>query len=202
MSYADIPVEGTTKTLLQLLKDKLDICYNDTSRDDELTMWLEIAGKAAEAYCQTVLAAQDVTERHAVTFSPVRLRWYPVADITNAVVMIDGEDVSADYEFFYDIGNDYITVNRNSANLPDGFKQMDITYNAGYDPLPIDLAYAIAGGAAKYDNEVVGTGEVKRESVVGVGTIEYATSADDTGNFGAYSASQLDILNHYRRMHV
>ena len=201
-STATVAWSGNTLTLLELLKQQLDMCITDTSRDDELSLWLQMAGEACEAYCDNALAAGDVTERHAVTFSPVSLRYWPVFSTDTATITIDGEDVTADYEFFYGPGVDYVTVSRTSRTCPDQFKQMDITYEAGYEPLPTDLGYAIVATARNYDSGVVGTGEVKKESVVGVGSIEYATSADDTGSFGSLSSVTVTTLDKYRRLHV
>ena len=201
-STATVAWSGNTLTLLELLKQQLDMCITDTSRDSELSLWLQMAGEACEAYCDNALAAGDVTERHAVTFSPVSLRYWPVFSTDTATITIDGEDVTADYEFFYGPGVDYVTVSRTSRTRPDQFKQMDITYQAGYEPLPTDLGYAIVATARNYDAGVVGTGEIKRESVVGVGSIDYATSADDTGSYGSLSSITVTTLDKYRRLHV
>jgi hypothetical protein len=199
---ATIEWGGNTMTLLDLMKKQLDMCTTDTSMDAELCLWLQMAGEACEAYCDNVLAAQDVTERHPATHSPVSLRYWPVSDVTNATVVIDGQDVSTDYEFFYGGGVDFITVSRTGRTLPDGFKQMDITYRAGYEPLPSDLAYAIVAAGNSYNSGIAGTGEIKRESVVGVGSVEYATSADQAGNYGVLSSNVIATLDKYRRLHV
>jgi len=198
-NYADATISwnGNSITLLEFLKQQIDICENDTSRDDELSLWLQMAGEACEAYCDNVLASCDTTEQHPAKISPVALRYYPVSAL-NAVT-VDAVDVTDDYEVFESEGVDYITSSTTGRTCPDGFKQMNIEYTAGYDPLPADLAYAITRTAINYDNTTFGTGVVKKESVVGVGSIEYATSDDTTGNVGAISSAAVSTLDKYKR---
>jgi hypothetical protein len=132
-----------------------------------------------------------------VKISPVSLRYYPLVAL-NAVT-IDAVDVTVDYETFESEGVDYVTSSRTSSTLPDGFKQMNIAYTAGYEPLPADLGAAITTAAISYEQGTGATGEVKRESVVGVGSIEYNTSTDDNGSVGFLSASVTGSLDKYRR---
>lgn len=189
---------GGTITLLELFKKKLDICNN--WQDEFLSLYLQMAGEASEAYCDNVLAEQEVTESHPGTFSPVSLRYYPVSTLDS--VTVDGDDKTTDYETFKSEGIDYVTVNRTSANYPDGFKQFNITYTAGYEPIPADLGAAIVRAAVSYESGIGATGEVKKESVVGVGSIEYSTSADDGQSVGMLSASVTGVLDKYRRQYV
>lgn len=196
---ATIAWGASSITLLELVKQKLGIV--DGSQDDELSMYLQIAGESCEAYCDNVLAEQAATEQHAVTFSPVSLRYYPF--VTLNAVTVDGDDVTADYESFESEGVDYITLNRTSSTRPDGFKQMNIAYTAGYEPLPADLGAAIAVAAISYEQGTGATGEVKKESVVGVGSIEYTTANDSSsGSTGFLSASVTGTLDKYRREYV
>ena len=185
-------------TLLQLVKDKLGIL--DTAQDDELTLYLQIAGEACEAYCDNVLAEQDTTEQHPVKSSPIALRYYPF--VTLNAVTVDGDDLTADYETFESEGVDYVTSSRTGYTNPDGFKQMNIAYTAGYEPLPADLGSAIASAAISYEQGTGATGEIKKESVVGVGSIEYNTSTDDNGSDGFLSAAVTGTLDRYRRSYL
>jgi len=199
--YAAATIEwgANSITLLELVKQKLGIV--DGSQDDELSMYLQIAGEACEAYCDNVLALQSATEQHPVTFSPIALRYYPFVTLTS--VTVDGDDLVADYESFESEGVDYITTSRTSATRPSGFKQMDIVYEAGYEPLPADLGSAIAVAAISYEQGTGATGEVKKESVVGVGSIEYTTANDSSsGSTGFLSASVTGTLDKYRREYV
>jgi len=189
----------TSITLLELVKQKLGIV--DGTQDDELSMYLQIAGEACEAYCDNVLAEQDTTEQHAATFSPVALRYYPF--VTLNAVTVDGTDVTDDYETFESEGVDYVTIARTATNYPDGFKQMNIAYTAGYEPLPADLGAAIASAAISYEQGTGATGEVKKESVVGVGSIEYTTANDaSSGSTGFLSSSVTGTLDKYKREYL
>jgi len=195
---ATIVYGANTITLLELIKQKLNI--TDTAQDDELSLYLQIAGEACETYCDNVLAEQATTEQHPVKSSPIALRYYPF--VTLNAVTVDGDDVTADYETFESEGVDYVTSSRTGCTNPDGFKQMNIAYTAGYEPLPADLGAAIASAAISYEHGTGATGEVKRESVVGVGSIEYNTSTDDNGSDGFLSAAVTGTLDRYRRSYL
>ena len=198
--YAAATIEwgANSITLLELVKQKLGIV--DGSQDDELSMYLQIAGESCEAYCDNVLAEQATTEQHPVKSSPIALRYYPF--VTLNAVTVDGDDVTADYETFESEGVDYVTSSRTGCTKPDGFKQMNIAYTAGYEPLPADLGSAIASAAISYEQGTGATGEVKKESVVGVGSIEYNTSTDDNGSDGFLSAAVTGTLDRYRRHYL
>jgi hypothetical protein len=194
-AIATIVWGASSITLLELMKQKLSII--DNAQDDELSMYLQIAGEAAEAYCDNVLAEQAASELHPVTFSPISLRYFPATAI--ASVDVDGNDVTADYSLYNSEGIGYATTSTSSATYPNGFKQLTINYTAGYEPLPADLGAAITTAAISYEQGTGATGEVKKESVVGVGSIEYNTSTDDNGSVGFLSASVTGSLDKYRR---
>ena len=185
-------------TLLELVKPKLNIV--DNSQDDELTLYLQIAGEACEAYCDNVLAEQAATEQHPYKSSPIALRYYPF--VTLNAVTVDGNDVTTDYETFESEGVDYVTSSRTGRTCPSGFTQMNIAYTAGYEPLPADLGAAVAAAAISYQTGTGASGEVKKESVVGVGSIEYNTSTDDNGSDGFLSAAVTGTLDRYRRSYL
>jgi hypothetical protein len=199
MTYAEATIVwGTsTMTLLDLLKKQMDICENDSSQDEMLSLWLQIAGEACENYVNNVLALKEVTEQHAGTFSPVSLKYYPVVSLTT--ITVDGEDVTADYELFEGTGIDYATVSRTSCTNAEAFKQMTLTYQAGFEPLPTDVGFAIVKTGQSYSNETGGTGQVKAESVVGVGRIEYSVDEASSGSYGSLSNSVIAILDNYRK---
>jgi hypothetical protein len=162
-------------------------------------MYLQIAGEAAEAYCDNVLAEKDAKESHPVVFSPIALRYYPVTTL-NAVT-IDGDDLTANYDLYESEGVDYITAS--PTGIRSGFSQMNIAYTAGYEPLPADLGFAIVQAGISYD---IGSsaGTVKKESVVGVGSVEY--SVDDTSGsamrVGQLPSAAVAVLENYRRRYL
>ena len=200
-NYADAVIEWSdnTSTLLDLVKQILDICDNDTSRDDELSLFIQMAGQACEKYIDNKLVSQEVTEKFSHSRTPIALRYWPAGSLVS--VIKDGDDVTADWEVFTDDGIQWAVRDRSGSSVSCSFDQLDILYNCGYDPLPADLAYAIARTSLGYEQNGA-TGEVKRESIVGVGSIDYATSADDVGAEGMLSASTVDTLNLYRHWRV
>lgn len=183
-------------TLLDLTRQLAGLC--DTDRDRELAMYLQMAGEAAENYVSNVLALKSVTERIARSRAPVALRYTPYVD--GLTVTVDGVDVSADYEAYQDDGLAWAVRGASEVYRSGSFSQMVITYNAGYDPLPADLGYAIAQAALAYLNSnSASSGAVKKESIVGVGSIEYATADDLVGGVGMLPAATVAVLDRYRR---
>jgi hypothetical protein len=199
-SIATIQWSGNTMTLLELLKTQSDVCEGDDSQDAMLTLFLQIAGEACENYCDNTLALCDTTEQHPIKFSPIALRYYPVVAL-NAVT-IDGVDVTSDYEIFESEGVDYVTASRTGSAKENAFKQMNIAYSAGYEPLPADLGSAIVSAAISYNTGTGATGEIKKESVVGVGSIEYSVAADDGNSSGFLSANVTGVLDKYARRYL
>ncbi len=201
--FANLTIEwGTTPdsiTLLELLKQQLDI--TDSAMDTELSMYLDMAGNAAEKYIDNIIEQRDVVERFASVNDPIALRYYPVTDLV--LVGIDSVNVTTDYQLFFETGIGWTVKNTSGRSVGTSFKQMDITYTAGYDPLPADLGFAIVQSAMSYETGASG-GAVKRESVVGVGSIEYATdeSSGAAVRVGQLPASAVAVLDAYRRLYV
>ena len=203
VDFAAATIEwGTTPdtiTLLELTKQLLEIV--DTSQDTELSMYLQIAGEAAESYIDNKLALQEVTEEFASSFYPVPLRFYPFGTLTS--VTIDGDDQTADWSVYFEPGVAWATVSATASSNSDGFNQLAITYTTGYEPLPAQVGFAIAQIAIAYQESAGSpTGAVKKESIVGVGSIEYVTAADTDGSAGAMSPSTIGVLDKYRRMNA
>ena len=186
-------------TLLDLIKDKLGVI--DSSRDEELSMYLQISGESCEKYIDNKIATQEVIEQISRSYSPVALRYWPVSDVTK--VTIDGVEEVDNYELFTDEGIKWVSNDRCCVSYPGCFKQMQITYTAGYEPLPTELGYAVVVGGVAYETQQGAvSGEVKKESVVGVGSVEYTTSGEATTGFGVLPPSVTDTLELYRRHYV
>lgn len=160
-------------TLLELMKLLSGIA--DTSQDVTLSMYLEIAGVAAEGYTDNILLHRNVVQQVAKPHSPVRINHPSYTGLVSVVV--DGDTVTDDYEVFREDGVAFLTTSRSSISRAGTFAQMNITYTAGYNPLPPDLAYAIVRTAMTYEDSDF-SGSPRRETVVGVGTIEYGNGAD------------------------
>jgi len=189
---------STSKTLLALLKELLGECQvASVARDEELTMFLQIAGEAAERYTNNALAQKTVTEsfKHSNTRRP--LLYFPYVADSLATVEIDGEDVTADYEVVISGGRAYLVKTRCETVVSCCISPMFVTYDAGHDPLPSELGYAIAQAAKAYAQNATG-GLVKKESVVGVGSLEYETADSGAVQFGKLPAGTQSILDQYQ----
>lgn len=173
---ADSFAEATTEwgaestTLLELMKLLSGI--GDTSQDVTLSMYLEIAGTAAEGYIDNIIRQRAVVQNIAKARTPVRLLYGRFMSLTS--VMVNGDDVTSQFEAFREGGQTYLASSRTEIDRASAFKQMSITYVAGFDPLPTDLAYAIVRTAMTYEDSDF-SGAARRETVVGVGTIEYGS---------------------------
>ena len=200
MSFYDATIDagGVTTTLLELTKQLLGIEAIDTTRDTELSVFLDMAGAAAEQYIDNILDQRTVTEQFKNTHTPVALRYWPGGDVTS--VLIDGVESVADYSELYQDGLEWVLKDFNSSGLC--WTQMEIVYTAGYDPLPSEVGYAIVRGAISYDADAVGSGPLKRESIVGVGSLEYDTALASATNVGMLPASSVAALQPYRRYHA
>lgn len=193
-----------TITLLDLMKDTLGI--TDNAQDTKLSMYLNLSGNAAEKYIDNIIDQRSATEQLSRTLSPVALRYWPVSDLT--LVEVDGEDKTTEYRQLFDDGIGWITKSSTTegatsvvfSHVPG---QMNITYTAGYAPLPTELGYAIMQGAISYRNADQSdgiAGPVKKESIVGVGSFEYETSTFTEKAFGLLPGSVTAVLEPYRRI--
>lgn len=204
VDYANALVESFNqpdKTLLDLMKSMLGLCGNDTSQDEMLALYLEMACKAAEAYLDNKLVKQEVTERIERYLNPVALRYWPATEPT--AVTRDGEDVLEAYSTFVQDGLTWVTNSTCGRDKNCCFEQLDITYEAGFDPVPADVAYALSATAIGYSKDAGNvSGAVSKEVVNGVGSITYNTSGDVEGNVGVMTPTTIAVLNIYRRIHV
>ena len=200
--FASLTIEwGTVPdsiTLLALMKQQLDI--TDSALDVELSMYVEMAGKSAERYIDNIIEQRDVVERFATVSQPIALRYWPTISLTS--VEIDSVDVTSEYYLYFQTGMGWTVKNTNGSSRSSTFNQMDITYTAGFsDPIPADLGFAIVQSALSYKTGAAG-GPVKRESIVGVGSVEYATGDESGGavRVGQLPASAVAVLDQYKRI--
>jgi hypothetical protein len=201
-NFRDAVIEwptGQSISLLELMKQILGI--TDNSRDDELGMYLQVAGEACEKYIDNKIAEQPVKEDWSHARNQVALRYYPVQSIDS--VIVDGVDELTDYELFRDVGLAWVVGDKCTLRIDDCFNQLAVGYTAGYAVLPGDLGYAVVITSLAYETERGAvSGSVKKESIVGVGSIEYTTSADSVSGVGLIPPSAISTLDLYRRYHV
>ena len=193
---ATIEWGGNTITLLALMKQLMGI--TDSARDDELSMYLQMAGEAAESFIDNKTVSQSVTENFISDRSPIPLRFYPASSITE--VLLDADDETDQWKLYASDGIYWATKGEKCG---DPFKQLSVTYDAGFSPVPADLGYALVNIAIRYE-ESGGSGgnQVKKEVIQGVGSVEYVTAGDVDGNVGLLSPAVIGTLTRYRRFHV
>jgi hypothetical protein len=201
VDYASAVVEygGTPSTITLLELTKLLDGEVSSTNDDLYTLYLQICGEAAEQYCDNKLVSQSVLQQQLQVVDHTPLRFYPVNSLTT--VTVDGEDVTESYKLYTVDGITYLT--RDSFDIAAGSipEQVDITYDAGYAPLPADAGYAIARSAIDYKKDSpTNPADIKKETVVGVGSIEYDTQSYLRGDFGLLTAETLSVLDRYRRL--
>jgi hypothetical protein len=200
--FANATIEwGTTPdsiTLLALLKQQLGI--TDIARDTELSMYLDMAGNAAERYIDNVIQLRDVKEYLSHERTPIALRYWPASNLTS--VMLDGVEVVADYQEIVQDGLAWVLKSTSEYSVNYTFKQMIVTYSAGYEPLPADLGYALVTAGAAYEAQLVTGGPLQKEVVNGVGSLTYDTASSMSSSVGMLPSAVVAVLNAYRRIHV
>ena len=201
VDYASAIIDwtGQETTLLELMKGRAGLCDGDSSQDDMYTLYLTMAGELAEKHIDNKLVQQEVTERIAIPYSPIALRYWPAEEPT--LITLEGDDVTEQYDTYVQDGIRWIV--RNGKSCADSFQQLDVTYLAGFDPVPSDVAYAITGTGLSYE---IGAGNVSgavtKEVVNGVGSITYDSSGDSEGSVGPMSSAAVTVIEKYRRYHV
>ena len=129
------------------------------------------------------------------------MRYWITGDIS--AVTVDGVDQTADWKTYKTDGVTWASPSATSLSKTNYFNQLDITYSAGFEPVPSDVGYAIASVAIAYQQAGGSSvGSVKKESIVGVGSVEYVTGTDVDGNVGLISPSIIGVLDKYKRYHV
>jgi hypothetical protein len=188
----------TNMTLLALTKQILGIV--DTARDVELSMYLDMAGNACERYIDNIIEQREVTERIAKKYIPVPLRYYPVTTVTS--VLIDGVESIGDFTQGQDDGIEWVLEGISNYTKSTDFKQMDIVYTAGFDPIPSDIGFAIVRAAILYSQNTAAGGPIKKQVIEGVGSIEYDTSSNEAESVGMMPPSTVAALDPYRRIYA
>ncbi len=185
-----------TVTILDFIKE----ASGDLGCDNDYTLRNNVnsAFRILEQHLNNKLVAQSVTERFETDKTQIKLRYWPASNLS--AVSRDGVDVTAEFSLYVQDGLAWVTDadSKYCWNRLSRFEQFDVTYTAGFDPVPLDIVYA-AKEFAEQIGRVSGPGTVKRESIVGVGSVEYVTS-DMAG--GIVPGSIASILEHYRAIHV
>ncbi len=197
-------------TLLDVFKLFLGIDAGDDTQDAALSRALESAGAAIETHLDRKIAQREVTEDFSGYFGTVTLQHYPFVS-GSLTATLNGAETTA-YETYTSGSVTYVTRIGHGRDVPidwRAFDQVTLTYQAGYDPLPNDLANAIcytAQGlfAAEGTGQAPGgAGDVSRMTIHDVGSISYNTGSDYSdymAGFGIVPPVAAEMLVPYRKV--
>ena len=185
-------------TLLEYMKQRLGVTSNE--QDVQLSCSLNIAGVACEKYADNIFDKRQVIEEHERKLSPIPLRYFPASDLFS--VELDGQDETERFTLYNSQG--IVWAKGESWSHGTTFEQLSLIYDAGYSPMPLDLADAIVTAAIAYENQsTVTAGAVKKETIVGVGSIEYNVGSEaSSGDYGMIPAAVISVLERYTRRHA
>lgn len=217
-STALVSLGGTAddKTLLDMFKDYVGIDPADTTQDETLSQSLNMAGDMCEAYIDRVIAKRSIDQYFQSHFGRVTLHNHPVDTSVAPVVLLDGVE-QTDYKIFlapWGLAN--LTRQNCQHDMPldwRAYEQVVVTYTAGFDPVPSDLAQAIVYVASDLFGAIGtgtppgggGSGEIKSMTIHDVGSISYdvgssGSSGGTIESFGVINDSAAHLLSRYKRM--
>ena len=193
------------QTLLDQLKLFLGIPIEDDQFDEALTRALNQAGDTLEKYLDRIIVKRETIEHYPHHFGTVVLHEPQVDPTANLTVYLNGV-VQSGYDIYMMRGKvAHLTRIGHSLDVPMDWRiydQVDVTYTAGYDPIPSDLAYAITLYASLlYTAEGTGSipsaggGDIKQFQLYDVGTVSYDTgSSASTGGGSGGSTIQAGMI--------
>lgn len=203
---------------IETLRERIGLEPDDTSRDADLLLALDTALSHVEVYLDRKLALSDEEETFHHQRGEILLRRYPIAS-TSAISFTgyDGSNLTLNSQLYVDIDYEKGIV----YNItPRGIDYVKVAYTGGYDNMPDALYWAImavfdavwAGtpGFGGSTGAIVAEGDVKKISLVGIGTVELDTGSSASGGsgsggglaaspWGLIPATVISILDLYRR---
>jgi len=211
IDWASLIVDAKdSPALLDVFKLFLGIDTGDDTQDAALSRALDSAGVAIERHLDRVIAKREVVETMQAYVGTVVLQHSPVVP-DSLTVTLNGE-VSTAYEVYSSGLLAYVTRIGHARDVPIDWRPFDqvvLTYQAGFDPLPSDLANAICYTAqGLYAAEGSGaapssTGDISRMSINDVGSISYDTGggySESVTGFGVVPPVAAEMLSPYRRV--
>lgn len=190
------------------VKESLGIASSDTTRDNLIIRKINQATLFIESYCGLARdhhfkqATYTNEEYDGTGTNAIVLRMRPVSAITSFERrdsnLSDGGFDSVESELYHkDLTAGIIEMVVNSNY---GWNRYRVTYTAGYDPIPADLAEACAILASFYvENSASGTAIKKKQE--GQRSIEYFDSANSTSSV----IDQLgldELLSRYKQYNI
>lgn len=192
-------------TLLPLLRARVGLAEDDTSKDATLTVAFNTAVALAETYCDRKFDYKEDAVEYFTYESDktISLERYPLKAITSITTFANG-DVTPPIRFDRKAGIVYLCGFANDEELT-------VNYSGGYEVLPPDLLQAFllifdnvwkSNGGSGDSGGGMPTGDIKAISVPDVGRVEFVTESSGGGSVGEWGLIPDDataILSMYRR---
>lgn len=170
---------------LDLLKQRLGVTHD--KQDSYFQTLLDGVSAAVEAFIGRKLEAADYVERHNGNGkNRLVLEQLPVISVSS--VKINGRAVD-DWDF-----DNWLLIRH--ACFPQGIRNVEVSYRAGYEAMPADIQEAVLIIATQRMNEIENKG-VQSKSLAGE-TISFSSF----GQSGGIPPSAYAILTEYKRKAV
>lgn len=192
-SFSIIDAHGTpidpaaTAALLVMLKEFMGI--TDSTNDQELSDAIDMSISIIETYLDRAVVKRLVEDHYVAHFGTVALHHPQVDVLTDPIVTLNGIEQDG-YSIYLDRAKQaYLTRTGVPYDMPFDWRkydQVNVTYMAGYDPIPPDLSYGIVIFAAMIYN-AQGSGvaptsassATKQFQLYDVGQVTYDTGASE-----------------------
>lgn len=170
---------------LEALKNRMGITHD--KQDAFFQTLIDGVSAAVEGFLERKLEAADYTERYNGNGkNRLVLKQYPVLSVESVKAngrLIDGWDV-----------DNWLLIRLNG--FPEGIRNIEVKYRAGYETIPADIAEAVLIIATQRLNEIENKG-IQSKTLAGE-TISFASFAQS----GGIPPSAFAILQQYKRKAV
>lgn len=179
---------------VEMLRVRIGLDPGDASRDTDLTAALAQATAICETYCDRRFALADDVEQLTPGRYSLQVRRYPIVTVTSITNGLGEALELAGVQVLKEQGL-ILRVGGGGADV------FTVAYRGGYEPLPVDLEYALLGAFDQVwattpgwgaESGAQSTGDLQKISIVGVGSLDFAspTSSSASGDGGKQSAGQ------------
>ncbi len=189
------------------VKETLGIDAGNTSKDNLIIRKINQATEMIEGYCSLPqdhhFAQTSYTDEEydGTGVNQLIIRMRPI--VAGETFTLQQRDTALNEDDWTTVNTDYYFVDEKAAvvdakfTFSEQWNRYRVTYTAGYDTIPFDLAEACATLAAFYvDNATTGTGVKSKEE--GQRKIEYFDASSGSGDSDIFNQLNLDeILNRY-----
>lgn len=183
-------------TTLEMAKSQLKIPTLETTMDDIITFWINVASDRFESETSRKIKKQEHAEiHHGRGNNILMLREWPIAATPAARLFIDGgSEFNADSEI--DASDFRIADNDNSIVLigslfPKGYNNVKAIYTAGYEVVPSDIENAVLWMVSYY-RSMRDAGDIGRQSK--------SKGGESTSFLQSLPQEIMDVISKYKRI--